>query len=261
VYRRKQVWFRTRQLAALIAFVGLAFTVTLLIGQAGARLAPVATPLDLAGECAVNPAGCSGVIARPDLAPAPPPRPKAVGFASTEGIGDAAIANIDLALELVDRVVIEPGGSFSFDDTARTWDYSEDDRYLWGLATSLRGPIWMRGGGVCWLSTAIWRAALEAGLPTGLREAHYGLVTSLGPGLDATNTLIVENDSPVPITIRAWRDDEAVYAAIFADGSLGRTARVDGPISLGRGIYTASQHVVWDDGSQHVTEFSSRYYW
>jgi len=262
-YRRRQVWLRSRHaVVALVVFGSLAYTIAATLGNASGRLATVSTPQAAAPDCEASASACGGPVTRPELAPAPPPpKPRSVSSASTDNVGEAGIANIDVAIGFVDGTVIPPGGTFSFDDVARSWDYKEDERYLWGLATAVRGPIWMRGGGVCWVSTAIWRAALEAGLPTGLREAHYGLVTSLGPGLDATNTLVVENDSELPVKIRVWRDDDAVFAALFADGSLGRKGRIEGPIALGRGVYTAYQHVTWDDGREHVSEFSSRYYW
>jgi len=194
------------------------------------------------------------------VAPQPPP-PLSLGSAPVTGIGTAAITNIGIAIEFLDGVVIEPGAQLSFDDTARTWDYREDPRYVMGTATSVRGLIWMRGGGVCWLSTALWRAALHAGLRTDFREAHYGLVDALGGGMDATNTLVIRNDSAIPVTVRAWMDDRDVYVALHADGPSDRIATVRGPQRLGPGRYVTYQDVVWADGSQTTSEFVSRYFW
>jgi vancomycin resistance protein YoaR len=119
----------------------------------------------------------------------------------------------------------------------------------------------MRGGGVCWLSTAIWRAALGAGLKTEYRENHVGLVDALGAGLDATNTLVLRNDSDVPVTIHAWIERDQVYAALDSDEPLGRTAVVRAPQRLGPGRYVAYQEIYWDDGSVTTNEFDSRYAW
>ena len=96
------------------------------------------------------------------------------------GMGEAAVTNIGIAISLIDGAVIQPGERFSFDDTARTWDFNEDPIYVWGTATTTRGIIPMRGGGVCWLSTALWRATLAAGLRTDFRENHYGLIDQFG---------------------------------------------------------------------------------
>jgi vancomycin resistance protein YoaR len=181
--------------------------------------------------------------------------------ASVAGIGEAAVSNVELAVSMLDGTVIEPGGRLSFDDTARTWDFQEDPRYVMGTATSTRGLIAMRGGGVCFLSTALWRATLSAGLRTDFRQSHYGLVDPLGPGLDATNTLVIRNDSPVPITVRAWIDEEEVHVKLLADESLDRTASVDGPHQLGRGHYVVYQETTWADGSAASSEFHSYYLW
>jgi hypothetical protein len=181
--------------------------------------------------------------------------------APLRGAGGATLKNIGIAISFVDGTIIEPGGRFSFDDVARTWDFHEDPSYLPGPATSVRGIIMMRGGGVCWLSTAIWRAALGAGLKTEYRENHVGLVDALGAGLDATNTLVLRNDSDVPVTIHAWIERDQVYAALDSDEPLGRTAVVRAPQRLGPGRYVAYQEIYWDDGSVTTNEFDSRYAW
>ena len=203
----------------------------------------------------------------PDLAPAevlPPTGPTEVahGSAYVGGIGQAALTNIEIAISFVDGAVIEPGQQFSFDDTARSWDFNEDPIYVMVTATSTRGTIFMRGGGVCWVSTALWRAALVAGLRTDFRENHYGLVDQLGAGLDATNTLVIRNDSPVPITVRAsLDDDDRVNVSLLATEPLDRTAQIDGPFPAGRGGYVIYQDVTWADGRTTSSEVVSRYYW
>jgi vancomycin resistance protein YoaR len=185
----------------------------------------------------------------------------ASGGASVAGIGYAATENIKIAIRYIDGTVIEPGGRFSFDDTARTWDFREDPSYLWGTATSARGIIRMRGGGVCWLATAIWRAAMWSGLATDFRENHYGLVGALGGGFDATNTLVIRNNSDVPVTIRAWMEGSYVYTSLMATEPLDRTANVRGPVRLANGRYAVYQDVEWDDGDYTTREFTSRYLW
>lgn len=196
---------------------------------------------------------------RPALAP--PPRAVARGVASLSGASSAVLTNVQIAISFLDGVVIEPGEQLSFDDTARTWDFKEDPRYIAGPATALRGPIVMRGGGVCWLSSALWRAALEAGLRTDLRENHYGLIESLGPGLDASNTLVIRNDSAAPLTVRASMDDEQVSVTFLADQPLDRIASIRGPERLGPRTYAVYQDVFWADGRTTTSEFVSRYFW
>ena len=173
----------------------------------------------------------------------------------------AARTNALIALDFIDGYVIEPGERFSFDDVARTWDFREDPSYLWSLGTSRYGFISMRGGGACWVSTALWRAALYAGLPTELRQNHLGAVPSLGIGTDATNTLVLRNDSAQPITVRAWMDDEAINVALLASDNLDRRGSVRGPTRAGPGSYVLYQDVTWDDGRVTTTPYYSGYYW
>jgi hypothetical protein len=183
------------------------------------------------------------------------------GVAYIGGIGEAAVTNIGIAISFVDGAVIQPGARFSFDDTARTWDFHEDPAYLWGTATTTRGIIPMRGGGVCWLSTALWRATLAAGLRTDFRENHYGLIDQLGAGLDATNTLVIRNDSPVAVTVRASLEEDELHVSLVAEEPLDRSTTIDGPFPAGRGGHVIYQDVAWADGRKTSSEFVSRYYW
>lgn len=183
------------------------------------------------------------------------------GLASVGALGPAAVTNVLIAIEFLDGFVIQPGERLSFDDVARTWDFAEDPRYVWGLATSRFGFISMRGGGVCWVSTALWRASLAAGLRTDHRQSHYGLVESLGPGSDATNTLVIRNDTGVPITVRAWLDEEDVNVALFPDEPLDRTGRIRGPEPVGRGRYVMYQDILWADRRVTSTPFQTGYFW
>ncbi len=195
---------------------------------------------------------------------APGPRdPNVVGLgrASIGGAGGSALANMRIAMSFVDGTVIQPGEQFSFDDVAESWDFRENPKYLPSLATSARGPIVMRGGGVCWVSTAIWRAALEAGIATDFRENHFGYVAPLGAGLDATNTLVIRNNSSVPLTVRTWEEGGYVMASLVADGKLDRMAEVSAPKQIGKGSWVAYQTVYWDDGDVTTHAFYSRYYW
>jgi hypothetical protein len=215
---------------------------------------PLSTPVPRTTNRAAGLAGTELVL------PNDPTR-LASGAASMEGIGPAATANIKIAIEFLDGTVITPGEKLSFDDTARTWDFNEDPRYLMGKATSARGLIDMRGGGVCWLSTALWRAALWAGLPTDYRENHYGLVPLLVAGYDATNTLVIHNNTPYPLTVRAGIEGGQVYASLYSDQPLDRTAEVRGPFNEGRGQYVLYQDIYWDNGEITTEQFDSNYLW
>lgn len=192
--------------------------------------------------------------------PAPSFRFLAQGQADATLVG-ASRTNALISISFIDGHIIPPGASFSFDDVARTWDFREDPIYEWSFGTSRYGLISMRGGGACWVSTALWRAALYAGLPTEYRQNHLGALPNLGIGTDATNTLAIRNDSTQPITVRAWMDDEAINVALLASEKLDRKGNVRGPTRTGLGSYVLYQDVTWDDGRVTTTPFYSGYYW
>ncbi|HZT08088.1 MAG TPA: VanW family protein [Chloroflexota bacterium] len=268
VYRRRLLLNQVRPYTAALCAMIVFYQASLLVS--GVR-APLETVLParilyrpVAPECTGGDAAC---VDRPDLlapeavpVPAPPP-PAGQGAASLSGVGYVALTNIKIAVNFLDGTVIPPGEQLSFDDVAHTWDFQEDPIYLMSVATSIHGLIPMRGGGVCWLSTALWNAALEAGLETDFRENHYGLVPILGPGLDATNTLVIRNDSSTPITVHAWIDAGGVHAELDPEQPLDRTATVDGPVPLGGGSYVTYQTISWADGTEDTNEFYSHYYW
>jgi len=184
-----------------------------------------------------------------------------IGWAKVRGLGGNMLYNVDVAIGFVDGTVVPPGEIFSFDDVARTWDWREDEAYAWGQATAWYGVIMMRGGGVCWVSTAIWRAAMDAGLHTTFRENHQGIVELLGAGYDATNTLRFQNDSGVPIRVRVWRDDEVIQATIQADAPPDRWAQVRGPVLAADGGDVVYQDIEWPDGSVTTNSYYSGYAW
>lgn len=250
-------------LAAVVFSIGFAIWENLVLPSLAPRHFVLDSPLHVMFRTALRPgvekAGVAeGVLQTPDLAEA---LVVGQGTASIAGVGGNALKNMRIAIGFLDGVVIPPGEALSFDDVAQTWDFKEHPAYLPSYATSVRGPIIMRGGGVCWVSTALWRAALAAGLATDVRENHYGLVAPLGAGLDATNTLVIRNNSVVPITVRAWEESSAVVVALVSEGKLDRTATVSQPAQIGRGTYVVYQTVYWDDGEVTTHAFHSRYYW
>ena len=270
VHQRRILLAQLRPRIALLLTAAAIFGLTLSPSsslspkQASVTSEPLALSQVLAGamlSAAGTYAAIGAEVTTIDVAAAAGPVTIARGSASVSGIGAAAATNVEIAISFVDGVVIEPGGQLSFDDTARTWDFREDPSYVMGTATSARGLIAMRGGGVCWLSTALWRAALVAGIRTDFRESHYGLVDPLGPGVDATNTLVIRNDAPVAITVRAWLDEDDVHVDLLADRPLDRTAIVEGPYRVGLGRYVVYQEVTWDDGRATSSEFPSWYLW
>ncbi len=109
----------------------------------------------------------------------------AQGTSRFAGSSAERVHNIVTAVEKIRGVVIPPGGEFSFnrivgDVTAANG--FEDSLIIWGDRTAVG-----IGGGVCQVSTTVFRAAFFGGFPILERWAHGYVVRWYGdPGLDAT---------------------------------------------------------------------------
>ncbi len=101
------------------------------------------------------------------------------------GSSPARVRNIVRAAQAVRGVVVPPGGVFSFNEAAGAITAAngyEDSLIIWGDRTAVG-----IGGGVCQVSTTLFRAAFFAGLPILERWNHGYIVSWYGePGLDAT---------------------------------------------------------------------------
>jgi vancomycin resistance protein YoaR len=109
----------------------------------------------------------------------------AAGTTYFAGSSAARVRNIEVAAEKFTGVVIPPNGIFSFNkliEDVSAANGFEDSLIIWGDRTAIG-----IGGGVCQVSTTIFRAAYNAGLPIVERYNHGYIVDWYGePGLDAT---------------------------------------------------------------------------
>jgi vancomycin resistance protein YoaR len=101
------------------------------------------------------------------------------------GSSASRVRNVEVAAALLEGVVIPPGGVFSFNDNVKDVSSAngfEDSLVIWGDRTAVGV-----GGGVCQVSTTVFRAAYEGGFPIVERYNHGYVVSWYGePGLDAT---------------------------------------------------------------------------
>lgn len=109
----------------------------------------------------------------------------ASGSSYFAGSSQARVHNIAVAAEKFDNVVIPPNGIFSFNQLVEDVSAAngfEDSLIIWGDRTAVG-----IGGGVCQVSTTVFRAAYEGGFPIVERYNHGYIVDWYGePGLDAT---------------------------------------------------------------------------
>ncbi|MCL4364533.1 VanW family protein [Patescibacteria group bacterium] len=125
------------------------------------------------------------------------------------------IHNVILAASKFNGVLIPPGKVFSFNDTVG--DISALTGYEQAYIIKEGKTVLGDGGGVCQVSTTLFRAALNAGLPIVERTAHAYRVSyyenDMGPGYDATVfapsvDLKIKNDTPAYILIETEVDQE-----------------------------------------------------
>lgn len=125
------------------------------------------------------------------------------------------IHNVLLAASKFNGVLIPPGKIFSFNDAVG--DISSLTGYQPAYIIKEGKTVLGDGGGVCQVSTTLFRAALNAGLPIVERNAHAYRVSyyenDRGPGFDATVfapsvDLKIKNDTTAYILIETNADEE-----------------------------------------------------
>lgn len=128
------------------------------------------------------------------------------------------IHNVELVSRLIDKRVIAPGETFSFNGAtgARTADrgFLEAPVIINGeLKTGL-------GGGVCQVSTTVFNAAYEAGLPIVSRTNHALYISHYPQGRDATvnypdTDLKFTNDTGNWLLLRTWVGASSLTVALY----------------------------------------------
>jgi vancomycin resistance protein YoaR len=105
-------------------------------------------------------------------------------YTTTYGGTPGRLSNVQLVSALIDGALIKPGGTFSFNGTT-------------GERTAAKGfqeaPVIINGelqnglgGGICQVSTTVFNAAFEGGLPISARTNHALYISHYPLGRDAT---------------------------------------------------------------------------
>lgn len=159
------------------------------------------------------------------------------GKSSFAGSSTERIHNIKLATSRINGILVAPGDTFSFNNTVG--EISLSSGYTNAYIISKGKTILGEGGGVCQVSTTIFRAAVFAGLPIEERHAHayrvsYYEQAGSRPGLDATIyspniDLKFKNDTPAYILIQAYVQGTNLYFDIYGTSD-GRVVNVSNPI-------------------------------
>lgn len=136
------------------------------------------------------------------------------GYSEFAGSIAGRIHNIALAAARINGILVKPGETFSFNDAVG--DISAATGYQSAYIIKEGRTVLGDGGGVCQVSTTLFRAVLAAGLPIIERHAHayrvhYYEEGGYKPGLDATvygptYDLKFKNDTPTSILIQTRTD-------------------------------------------------------
>ena len=157
------------------------------------------------------------------------------GYSEYKASIPSRVHNVILAASRVNGVLIPPGETFSFNDTIG--DISAATGYQSAYIIKDGRTVLGDGGGVCQVSSTLFRAALAAGLPIEERHAHayrvhYYEEAGFKAGLDATVfspgvDLKFKNDTPSYILIQTKADAEKRTLAFEFYGTHdGRSAEI-----------------------------------
>ncbi len=160
----------------------------------------------------------------------------AVGHTSYYGSPANRVYNIKVASAKLNGTIIAPGETFSFNGTLGPVDSSTG--YRKELVIKKEGTIPEYGGGVCQMSTTVYRSALFSGLPIVERNEHSYAVSYysqiLGHGLDATiyiggANLRFTNDTGNSLVMQTYVDPDYELYVVLYGTSDGRSVKMDGP--------------------------------
>lgn len=146
--------------------------------------------------------------------------------------------NVALTASRIDGILIPPGATFSFNETVG--EVSRQTGFQSAYVIRDGRTVLGDGGGVCQVSTTLFRAVLNSGLPVVERKAHSYRVgyyeQDSPPGLDATvyapsPDFRFTNDTPAYVLIQAAADTAGSSLTIDLWGtSDGRVATVTKPV-------------------------------
>jgi vancomycin resistance protein YoaR len=128
------------------------------------------------------------------------------------------IHNVQLVAHLIDKHLIAPGGTFSFNQT--TGERSAEKGFL-EAPVIINGELQTGlGGGVCQVSTTVFNAAYESGLEITERTNHALYISHYPQGRDATvnypdTDLKFVNDTGHWILLRTWVGSDSLTVALY----------------------------------------------
>lgn len=159
------------------------------------------------------------------------------GYTTFRGSTYSRIKNINVGMAKFNGVIIQPNEEFSFNQHLGPVDASTG--YVPELVIKSFGTIPEYGGGLCQVSSTMYRAALFSGLEITERSNHSYAVgyyaQVLGHGLDATiypgvKDLKFKNNTDAPIVVQSYAEGTSAYFKFYGTKKVDRVELV-GPIN------------------------------
>ena len=168
---------------------------------------------------------------------------RVAGYTTYYGGDPNRIHNVQLVARLIDKALIAPNKVFSFNDT--TGERTSDKGFL-EAPVIINGELENGlGGGICQVSTTVFNAAFEAGVPIEARTNHALYISHYPQGRDATVNypdidLKFRNDTGHWLLVRTFVGSSALTVKLYGT-PLGRRVesetgelKVTGPPGLKR---------------------------
>lgn len=160
----------------------------------------------------------------------------AVGHTSYYGSPTNRVINVKTGASKFEGVILAPDEVFSFDKTLGVVD--DTTGYKKELVIKPEGTLPEYGGGICQVSTTMYRTALFAGLPILERNQHTYAVSYysqiLGHGLDATiylggADLKFKNNTGHSVLMQTYTEGDYELYIVFYGTADGRRVEMEGP--------------------------------
>ncbi len=172
---------------------------------------------------------------------------------SLSGSSSARITNITLAAQKINGVIVEPGKTFSYNETVGQRTTARGFREAGAYAN---GEVVNEvGGGICQVSSTLYYCTLYSNLKITARTNHYFPVAYIESGLDATVSwgapdFRFENDRTFPVKIVAYVSGGSVTVEIWGTNVDGSTVKMDSTTS---GMTTTTYRNVYDKNGNLLT--------
>ena len=165
---------------------------------------------------------------------------------SLSGSNYNRINNVKLAAQHIDGVILEPGDSFSYNQTVG--QRTKANGFLEAGAYANGQVVQEVGGGICQVSSTLYYCTLISNLKITARTNHYVTVGYIEPGMDATVSwgapdFQFKNNRTFPIKLRAYVSNGSLTVEIWGTDVDGSYVKMDYTVS---GLTATTYRSVYD---------------